>query len=65
MRIEPIKPRINEIPIEWEQDKENPLCFKVIKSEKQQNGWDFGENGLVGKLNEIIEWINSKNDQLL
>lgn len=60
MKIEPIKPIIMEIPTEYEQIKEEPTCVRVIKSEKYQNGWDFGEEkDLIGKVNKIIESLNN------
>lgn len=58
--IEPIKPIINKIPTKWEQSEESPLAVKVIEYEEFQNGFDYGEEkDLVGKLNKVIEVLNS------
>jgi len=62
MKIEPITPIINRTPKRWKPSKENPLVVEVLEYEEFQNGWNFGEGGMVGKLNEIIEHINSKDD---
>lgn len=65
MKIEPIKPIINKIPKRMKQSETNPSCVEVLEYEEIQNGYYFGEDGLVGKINEIINWINIKDNQLL
>lgn len=58
--IEQIKPLINKFPKKWKQSEENPLCVEVIEYEEFQNGFDYGEEkDLVGKLNKIIEVLNT------
>ena len=64
MKIELIKPIISEFPVKYEQDKEHPMCIRVTKSEKYQSGFDYGEEkDVIGKINKIIEWINSRENQ--
>lgn len=58
--IEPIKPIINKFPKKWKQSEKNPLCVEVTEYEEFQNGFDYGEEkDLVGKLNKVIEVLNT------
>ena len=62
MEIEPTRPIMNKVPKKYKKLPPNTPYVQVEEWEEFQNGWDFGEGGLVGKLNEVIGWINNKSN---